>query len=235
MTTTRSVTVTFQISLEQRALLDAQGRPLRVTNSEYGRRIIVGAAPVDARARSAERETERAEITSELASLRAQLAETQSSVDERWRETLRLHGELTQWSDDLVAAAKDLLAGDGSAQVMLATIWSRLTYTQRLNLLPIVAALVSSSLEQVAGSPPINKETTHIAVDFLERVVWLIEALDCDAGDYSLRTKRDGPLEQVFRRIAKETAQRLELLSPDSGEAKVAGQTAVDDGGFEWV
>jgi hypothetical protein len=118
---------------------------------------------------------------------------------------------------------------------MLATIWSRVTYRQRLKLLPIVAALVLSAFEQVAGSPPINKETTYIAVDFLERVVWLIEALVCDAEDYSVRTKRDGPLEQVFRRIAKEIAQRLELLSPDSGEAKVAGQTAVDDGGFEWV
>jgi hypothetical protein len=40
-------------------------------------------------------------------------------------------------------------------------------------------------------------------LDCLERVLWLIEALDCDAGEYSVRTKRDGPIEKVFNRIAQ--------------------------------
>lgn len=232
---TRSITVAFRISLEERALIDAQAGALRVSNSEYSRRAVVGAARVDARARAEARESGREENRLQLAELREQLVQAQSRVREWRREAQLLQGELSQWSDDVVAAVKDVLAGDAAAQVKLATIWSRVLHGQRLKLLPIVAALVSSEFEQIAGGSRINKETTHLGAPFLARVLWLIEALDRDAGEgYSVRTK-DGPLEKVFQRIAKEIGQRLELLKPDSEEAPDAGQMSVDDGGFEWV
>lgn len=235
MSAGRSTNVAFRISLEERALIDAQAGALGVSNSEYSRRVIVGAARVEARARAEEKESGRAEIWPQVTDLQAQLAQARSWTGEFRRERQRLHGELSQWSDDVVAAASEVLAGDASAQVKLAITWSREEYRQRLRVLPIVAGLVSDAFEQVAGASPINRETTYIGAAFLQRVLRLIEALDCDGGEYNVRTRKDGPIEKVFNRIAREMAQRLELLKPESGETTVAGQTSVDDGGFVWV
>ncbi len=235
MSSARSTTVAFRISLEERALIDTQAGALGVSNSEYSRRVIVGAARVDARARAEEKEAGRAEIWPQVIDLQAQLAQYRSWIGEWRQEVQRLQEKLGQWSDDVVAAARDVLAGDAAAQVKLATIWSRVEYRQRLELLPIVAALVSSEFEQVDGESPIAKDTTDKGIAFLERVRWLIEALDCDAGEYNVRTRKDGPIEKVFNRIAREMGQRLELLKPDPAEPTVAAKTPVDDGGFEWV
>jgi hypothetical protein len=231
----RSPTVAFRISLEERALIDAHAGALGVSNSEYSRRVIVGAARVDARAGVEEKESRRAEIWPPVNELQAQVAQARSWTGEFRREVQRLQGELSQWSDDVVAAASEVLAGDASAQVKLAITWSRVEYRQRLRVLPIVAGLVSGAFEQVAGKSPITIETAYIGAAFLQRVLWLIEALDCDGGEYNVRTRKDGPIEKVFNRIASEMAQRLELPKPESGETTVAGQTSVDDGGFEWV
>jgi hypothetical protein len=187
----RSTTIAFRISLEERALIDAQAGALGVSNSEYSRRVIVGGARVDARARAVEKESGRAELWPLVSELQDQLAQARSWTGEFRREVQRLQGELSQWSDDVVAAASEVLAGDASAQVKLATTWSRVEYRQRLQVLPIVAALVSSAFEQVAGALPITTETTSIGAAFLERVIWLIEALDRDAGEgYTSEPKR---------------------------------------------
>jgi hypothetical protein len=161
---TRSITVASRISLEERALIDEQADAL-------------GAV-----ARAEEKESGRAgDIWPQVTELRAQLAQTRSWIGKWSREVQRLRGT-SAIGPMTVAAAKDVLAGDAAAQVKLATIWSHAMHRQRVDLLPIVAALVSSEFEQVAGGSPITNHTTDTGIAFLERVLWSIETLDCDAG-----------------------------------------------------
>jgi hypothetical protein len=166
-------------------------------------------------------------MTPQLTTLRAEAAHARTIANQWQHEVERLNTVLSQSSDDLVEAIASVLAGDTSANFNMALIWARLGRERRLKLLPIVDAVVRSEFQQQIGVlPPDDEDAVIRGFAFLERVEWLKEALDPDAGGaYRLRNLRDDPLEKTFRRLAVDVLLRRYALTQESPEVPGLGLT----------
>jgi hypothetical protein len=234
---TRSVTLAFRISQAEWATVDEQAERCGLSNSEFARRAVVGATRLDAAALAGARDEGRAEMYPAVRQLRQQLAQAQNSASS-WREQSRiLANQLTQSSDDLVSATKEVLAGDSDAKVKVATIWARLWRSRRLKLLPILGAAAEREFEQSVAALPMDETLVDTGVDFLQRLGWLTETLDPDAGDAygSQATARaDGPLEKTLERLAGDVQRHRDVIEQQA-KTKSSSDLAARAAEPEWA
>ena len=222
----RSVTVAFRISHEERIDIDEQAARCGLNISEFARRAVSLASRVDGSALAAAKAEGRAEMRSQMQQLGEQIAQAQMATRAAQQRAAVLAKLLNQSSDDLVAACKRVLAGDTVAKIMVATMWARLWRRERLKVLPIVAANLEYEFHQLLAELPIADTSIGSGIEFLQRLRWLVEALDVNSSEVSERSAKsppeENPMARTLRGLAEALATRREMLDRQAATDAVA-------------
>jgi hypothetical protein len=178
----RRQTIAFRLTSSEREGIDALARSERISTSEFARQAVIGglqsctSALDEARAQG--RDDMRAEIDAlenDLALMRKLAADSESSARD-------LYAQLTRAPDELLAAARQLVAGVRGSQVTLAIRWSRIDYHDRCKILPILATVVADEVDRVVAKLHVNEDHVDWGHGLLRRIEWLMVALTPDSG-----------------------------------------------------
>jgi hypothetical protein len=227
----RSVTIAFRLTSSEREQIDRLARSDGISTSEFTRRAVLGGLRASATILAKVRERGREEMRPRITALEEELVRTRKLVAD-WREDAReLYAQVERAPNELLATARQVVAGVPGSQAALAIYWSRIGGRDRSAILPIVAAEVAEDLDRAMSELPVNLVAVHRGWDLLGRVAWLMDALTVESGRPYADTDRErrpewAPLEarccnaRELLRLALEALGQCEMGADNDRERR---------------
>lgn len=227
----RRQTLAFRLTEAERRSIDALAASDGIRISEFARRAVLGGLGTRLADIEHAREQGRADMGPQIAELESELAETKERAADAQREVRDLQARLQGAPDELLAAVRYLLAGSLGAKERVARCWSRLGIATRSEFIPTVAAALSNEVDQSLARFHVDEAGVDAAVDLVNRLRWLKDALTTQSGRRLYSPTREElfrapePLEAVYSDALQRVAHRIQCLK--EYEEKRSSRTAV--------
>ncbi|HEY8674596.1 MAG TPA: hypothetical protein VIO13_01315 [Candidatus Dormibacteraeota bacterium] len=230
----RSHTLAFRINSSQRTSIDALARAVGVSASEYARRAVLATRVDISDALDAATQQGRDELAAQVTALQDELTVARGRVLELQQRVQGLQQPQAGPTDRLLAAVRRLLVGSPGAKESVARCWSPFGYHTRAALIPIVAAAAIDEIDRAFARLPITEEGVDAAVDVVERLRWLNDALvEVSGRRRSLIQRGHSPsedaLEAAYADARKQVCNRIDALRKRAARGSTPTAVAASD------
>jgi hypothetical protein len=159
------------------------------------------------------RTTRTDEIRPHVTKREDELTDMRELIQDSQRRATFLESRLAGAPDELLSAARNLVAGRPGSKERVARGWSRLASSKRSEFVPTVAAALGDEVDQ-----SLDEVSVDAAVDIIGRLRWLMDALAIESSRGVYTSSREEPsptpepLEAVYLEASQRVAHRVEWL-----------------------